>query len=134
MSDYLVVKLISKDIICFYDKDQIKINHCYSNVFCINAEVYSKYKIDDCNNSYVLCYVDGEPHCILKYKGVYYDPTFQVHDRIKGRKYVLVKEFGYKELYQYMKGHDGIGWESGEKYHIPPRLNVKGEITCTECS
>ncbi|MBN3138001.1 hypothetical protein [Pectobacterium punjabense] len=134
MSDFLVVELISKDIIHFYDKDQIKKGNCYSNIFCISSEIYSQYRIVNFDNAYVLCYVDGVPHCILKYKGIYYDPTLQVHDCIKDRKYVLVKEFNYIELHQYIKEHDGIGWEDGEKYYVPPRLTVKGEITCTECS
>lgn len=64
--------MISDDIIPFFDKDKIKKKHCYSNVFNINVEIFSRYKVSNCNNSYVLCYVDGEPHCILKYNGEEY--------------------------------------------------------------
>lgn len=133
MHDFLVVELISDDIIPFFDKDKIKKKHCYSNVFNINVEIFSRYKVSDCNNSYVLCYVDGEPHCILKYNGVYYDPTLQFHDCIKDRKYVLVKEFSYKELYKFITDNKGFNKHNGEEYVVPPMLTVKGEIICSEC-
>lgn len=133
MSAFLDVKLIGKNNVPVYNENEIQKNHCYLNIFSLNANIYSIYRIGDYNNSYVLCYVDGVPHCILKYKGVYYDPTLQVHDHIKDREYVLVKEFSYTELYRYIKKNNGIGCLNGQKYYIPPRIDSKGEIKCTEC-
>jgi hypothetical protein len=133
MNDFLVVDFMSDDIFSFFDTGRINKNHCYSNVFYINHNIFSKDRIAGCDNSYVLCYADGEPHCILKYNGVYYDPTLQIHDRINDKRYILVKEFSYNELYKFMKNNNGFGLDGDREYAIPPRLTRDGKITCSEC-
>jgi len=132
MNDFLVVDFMSEDIFSLFDKSRVNKKHCYPNVFYINHSIFSKDGIADCDNSYVLCYVDGTPHCILKYKGVYYDPTLQIHDSIYDRKYILVKEFSYNELCKFMSNNNGFGLEGGREYAIPPILTSDGEIICSE--